>query len=77
MEMGLPVTPTHASPLATNWRFIIAHPMLRSNAFDGFSTSTMTLPLNRAAFAGRRTSMRVVYGALAVRTMAGPETGHE
>ncbi len=77
IEMGLPVTPTQASPFATIWRFIIAHPMLRSNAFDGFRTSTMTLPLNRAAFAGRRTSTRVVYGALAVRTAAGPGAGHE
>ena len=74
--MGFPVTPTQTSPLATIWRFIIAQPMLRSNEFDGFSISTMTFPLNCPLCAGRRTSMRVVYGAFAVRTMAGPGAGH-
>ena len=52
MWIGCPGMPTHALPLATIARFIIAQPMLRSNEFDGFSSSTMTLPLNCARDAG-------------------------
>ena len=68
--------PTQASPLRTIWRCAIAQPMLRSNRLDGLSISTTTLPLKREAFAGRRTRMRVVYGASGVRTTAGPGAGH-
>ena len=71
----MPVTPTHASPSATIWRWASAQPMLRSNALDGLRISTITVPLKRAGFAGRRTSTRVVYGAFGVRTTAGPGAG--
>ncbi len=67
--------PTQASPLAHDLACAIAQPMLRSNRFDGLSISTTTLPLKCEAFAGRRTRMRVVYGASGVRTTAGPGAG--
>lgn len=49
--------------------------MFRSKRLEGLSISTTTLPLKREAFAGRRTRMRVVYGASGVRTTAGPGAG--
>src|SRR3954462_1980273 len=74
-EIGLAVMPTQASPLATSRRFSIAQPMFRSNRLEGLSISVTTLPLKRDALAGRRTRIRVVYGASAVRTTAGPASG--
>src|ERR1700712_2568541 len=75
IETGLTVTPTQTSPLRTIWSCINPQPKFRSNKLDGLSGSTMTLPLKLATFAGRRTRIRVVYGALAVRTFAGPGAG--
>ena len=75
-EIGLIVTPTQASPLRISCRLSRPQPMLRSNRLDGLSGSTTTLPLNFDARAGLRTRMRVTYGASAVRTTAGPTSGH-
>ena len=55
---------------------MIAQPMLRSMWLDGLSISTTALPLERAGLCGRRTRIRVVYGAFGVRTTAGPAAGH-
>ncbi len=49
--------------------------MFRSMLFDGLSISTIAFPLERAGFCGRRTRIRVVYGAFGVRTTAGPAAG--
>ena len=38
-EIGLEVTPTHASPLRTSCAWEMAQPMFRSNRFDGLSGS--------------------------------------
>ena len=73
--IGFAVMPTQTSPLRMNWSCASAHPMLRSNRFDGFRSSTITLPLKCLRRAGRRTSTRVVYGASGVRTTAGPVAG--
>src|SRR3954464_14590506 len=73
--IGLAVIPTHTSPLRMNCLCDSAQPILRSNRFDGLSGSTITLPLKCRIDFGRRTSMRVVYGAPGVRTTAGPVCG--
>src|SRR4051812_28720217 len=75
IDTGFPVMPTHASPLRANCLPATAQPHLRANQFGGLSISTTTLPLNVDAFAGRRTRIRVVYGASGVRTTAGPGAG--
>ena len=49
--------------------------MFKSNRLDGFSGSTTTLPLNFFGLIGRRTRRRVLQGASAVRTTAGPGAG--
>jgi hypothetical protein len=54
-----PAGVTHASPSATIWRWASAQPIFGSNALDGLRISTITVPLERARFAGRRTSTRV------------------
>jgi hypothetical protein len=51
--------PTQASPRRVISLPEIAHPMLRSNRFDGFSISTMAFPLKRALSAGLRIRTRV------------------
>ena len=73
--IGFAVMPTQTSPLRMNWSCDSAQPMLRSNRFDGLSISTITLPLKCERLAGRRTRIRVVYGASGVRTTAGPDAG--
>src|SRR4051812_13631765 len=72
---GRIVMPTHVSPVRSNCFCMSAQPMLMSIRFDGLNISTTTLPDDFAGSAGRRTRIRVVYGALAVRMVAGPGAG--
>src|SRR5580658_2577759 len=74
-DTGFAVIPTHASPWRANCLPEMVHPRFKSNEFEGFNISTATVPLNFARSAGRRTSTRVVYGTLGVRTTAGPGSG--
>ena len=73
--LGRIVMPIQVSPLRIMCSRMIDQPMLRSIRFDGFSISTIALPLERAGLCGRRTRIRVVYGAFGVRTTAGPAAG--
>ena len=54
--------PTHAAPASTMVRLVYAQSGAVSTTVT-FNHSTTTVPLNRAGSAGRRTTIRVVYGA--------------
>ena len=75
MVIAFAVIPTQASPLSMICLCATAHPIFRSKKLEGLSISTTTLPLNFCPIAGLRTSARVVYGAPAVFTTAGPGAG--
>src|SRR6186997_896336 len=61
--------PTQASPFSTKKSREYPQIIGQSKRRAECRISTMTFPLNREALAGRRTRMRVAYGALAVLTV--------
>jgi hypothetical protein len=68
------VIATQASPFSMKWSCETPHENEKSYPRPTLPISTMTLPLKRAGSAGRRSMMRVVYGAFGVftRTLPSP-----
>ncbi|MBI2187330.1 MAG: hypothetical protein HYU37_09480 [Acidobacteria bacterium] len=67
---------TKTSPFSMKESCETPHVKLKSKRRALLAISTTALPLNRRGSAGRRTRIRVVYGAFGVRTVSRPSAGH-